>query len=88
MIDWQTLGSTLARKHHHVSLRTLAKILGTSASTLSRVEHGESCDADLFMSICQWLEMPAESFLEGKAPLNHVPASMNPLSDDWRFDTD
>jgi transcriptional regulator with XRE-family HTH domain len=61
-----TLGAILRarRREKHLSLRDLADQTGVSLNTLSRVENGHVPDLKNFQLILDWLEMPAERFLE------------------------
>lgn len=43
------------RSSHDTPLRELAKQLGISAATLSRIEQGKQCDATTLMKIFNWL---------------------------------
>ena len=43
---------------------TAAEIGDVSPSTLSRVENGSTPDTDIFLTLCDWLEMPAGEFLD------------------------
>lgn len=52
-------------KRGRVSLRDLADEIGTSASTLSRIENGTMPDIEVFLSICEWMEvLPTAFFIE------------------------
>jgi transcriptional regulator with XRE-family HTH domain len=53
------------RREKHLSLRDLADQTGVSLNTLSRVERGHVPDLRNFRLIIDWLELPAERFLEG-----------------------
>jgi transcriptional regulator with XRE-family HTH domain len=52
------------RREKHLSLRDLADQTGVSLNTLSRVERGHVPDLKNFRLIVEWLELPAERFLE------------------------
>jgi transcriptional regulator with XRE-family HTH domain len=52
------------RREKHLSLRDLADETGVSLNTLSRVERGHVPDLKNFQLIVDWLELPAERFLE------------------------
>jgi transcriptional regulator with XRE-family HTH domain len=52
------------RREKHLSLRDLADQIGVSLNTLSRVERGHVPDLKNFRLIVEWLELPAERFLE------------------------
>lgn len=60
------LGATLKarRRAKRLSLRDLAAETGVSLNTLSRVERGHVPDLKNFQRIVDWLEMPAEAFLD------------------------
>ena len=51
-----------ARKSKNLSWRQLAGEVGCSPSTMTRLANGYRPDADAFMSLTQWLKMPAERF--------------------------
>lgn len=61
-----SLGAILKarRREKRLSLRDLADQTGVSLNTLSRVERGHVPDLKNFQRIVDWLELPAESFLE------------------------
>ncbi len=52
------------RREKHLSLRDLADQTGVSLNTLSRVERGHVPDLKNFHLILEWLELPAERFLD------------------------
>jgi len=52
------------RREKRLSLRDLADQTGVSFNTLSRVERGHVPDIKNFQRIVDWLEVPAETFLE------------------------
>jgi transcriptional regulator with XRE-family HTH domain len=64
--DIAKLGAILRarRREKHLSLRDLADQTGVSLNTLSRVERGHVPDLRNFRLIVEWLELPAERFLE------------------------
>lgn len=47
-----------------MSLRDLADLTGVSLNTLSRVERGQMPDLKNYQRIVEWLEVPADAFLE------------------------
>jgi transcriptional regulator with XRE-family HTH domain len=51
----QALGLKLIEKRGDRGVREVAKILGTSPATLSRVERGHLPDLETFGKICRWL---------------------------------
>lgn len=40
---------------HRINIRDLAKELGVSSATLSRIECGKSCDGDTLAKIISWM---------------------------------
>ena len=45
----------LYRATHLMGIRELAKAIGTSAATLSRIERGHAMDADTLLKVWAWL---------------------------------
>lgn len=62
----QELGALLkaTRRARRLTLRDLADQIDVSFNTLSRVERGQLPDLRNFQRIVDWLEVPAERFLE------------------------
>jgi transcriptional regulator with XRE-family HTH domain len=42
------------RKEHRHGTRALAKVLGISAATLNRIEHGQPIDGDTQLKLINW----------------------------------
>lgn len=59
MIDWVLLGEMMNSrlKFRNLSIRSLAKELGVSASTLTRMKQGRSIQAETFCALLNWLEI-------------------------------
>jgi transcriptional regulator with XRE-family HTH domain len=68
-LDATDLGAVLRarRREKHLSLRDLHELTGVSVNTLSRVERGHVPDLKNFRRIVDWLDEPAERFLEPRA---------------------
>lgn len=68
-VDVQSLHSALnkAREGRGISWRQLAKDVGVSASTISRMANGLKPDVTAFAAMTRWLKMPAEDFYVGGA---------------------
>ena len=64
-VDVQALYAALdsKRKAHGTSWREVARELGISPSTFSRMAQGRRPDVDTFATLLRWLGMPAESFM-------------------------
>jgi transcriptional regulator with XRE-family HTH domain len=63
------------RREKHLSLRDLHELTGVSVNTLSRVERGHVPDLNNFSRILDWLDEPAERFLE-PAATSSTPAAI------------
>lgn len=64
VVDVRALHAALdaARCERGLSWRQLAKELGVSASTISRMANGLRPDVEAFASMTTWLRLPAERF--------------------------
>jgi len=56
-IPLQRIGPLLRAQRGDRGLREVAKEIGISTATLSRVERGKVPDLDTFRSICRWLKI-------------------------------
>ena len=61
-LDTQKLASAIKSKRGSSGLRITAGDIGTSASTLSRVEQGNLPDIETYIRICKWLEVSTDYF--------------------------
>lgn len=63
-VDVKALHAALdaARDEKDLSWRQLAKEIGVSASTISRMANGLKPDVTAFAAMTTWLRMPAETF--------------------------
>ena len=52
------------RKEDNISLRDLAKVVGSTCATLSRLEHGQMTTIDTFCKVCVWLKKDPKDFLK------------------------
>ena len=69
-VDVRALHAALdaARGEKGMSWRQLAKEIGVSASTISRMANGLKPDVTAFAAMTTWLRMPAEAFYAASAP--------------------
>lgn len=69
-VDVKALHAALdaARAEKNLSWRQLAKEIGVSASTISRMANGLKPDVTAFAAMTTWLRMPAETFYVTPAP--------------------
>jgi transcriptional regulator with XRE-family HTH domain len=85
-VDVKALHAALesARTARELSWRQLAKEIGVSASTISRMANGLKPDVTAFAAMTTWLRMPAEDFYVGiddaaDRPEPELVASLGPL---------
>ena len=64
-IDVDALHGALeaARGLEGLSWRELARIVGVSASTMSRLAQGQNPDVNAFAKMVRWLKIPADTFI-------------------------
>lgn len=55
MINMGNLGMHLKKKRGDKGIREVAKEIGISHATLSRIENGKLPDIETFKKICEWL---------------------------------
>ncbi|MFN8288974.1 MAG: helix-turn-helix transcriptional regulator [Chitinophagaceae bacterium] len=61
-INIDALSKMIKSKRSDRGLREVAKEIGISLSTLSRVENGNLPDIDSYMKLCKWLEVSVDFF--------------------------
>jgi transcriptional regulator with XRE-family HTH domain len=61
-IKIDALSKMIKQKRGERGLREVAKQVGISVSTLSRVENGNLPDIDSYMKLCKWLEVSIDFF--------------------------
>jgi transcriptional regulator with XRE-family HTH domain len=65
-LNTELLAGMLKEKRGTRGLRTVADEIGNvSFATLSRIEQGKIPDVDTFIRICNWLEVPTDTFIVG-----------------------
>jgi len=65
-LNTDLLASAIKSKRGKKGLReTAAEIGNISSATLSRVELGNFPDVETFIRLCEWLEMPTDTFVKG-----------------------
>lgn len=47
-----------------LTVREAAKEIGVSASTISRIENGKTCEIESFLKICEWMGMFPEDYID------------------------
>lgn len=69
-VDLEALYGALdaARDGRGLSWRQVAKQVGTSPTTFTRLAQGRGTDADTFAALVNWLGMSADSFMRGAKP--------------------
>lgn len=67
-ITIKNLGLIVAKKRGRTGIRAVAKDIGISAATLSRIENGRLPALDTFGKVCAWLEVDPGEVLGYVAP--------------------
>lgn len=63
-LDMELFAAYLKARRGDLGLRDAADQIGEiSASTLSRIENGKIPDMDVFLRLCDWMGLPASTFL-------------------------
>lgn len=62
-LSLSSLGPMLKEKRQGKGIREIAKEIGISPATLSRVENGKEPDLGTFRKICQWLKVDPNEVL-------------------------
>src|SRR6266508_539543 len=68
------------RRARDMSWRQLAKEVGVSPSTLTRLANGHRPDVDAFAALVHWLGVPAERFLASDQPAAPEPDLLTQLA--------
>jgi transcriptional regulator with XRE-family HTH domain len=76
------------RREKRLSLRDLSDLIGVPPNTLSRVERGDVPDLKNFRRIVEWLELPAERFLDGAGEVSTPEVIARHLRADRRLPED
>jgi len=69
----QTIGRKLVEKRGNQGIRKIAKEIGVSPATLSRVERGHLPDLETFGKICKWLNIDPGEVLGVKPSVSTIP---------------
>lgn len=72
----QSLGRLALKQRGDRGIREVAREIGVSAATLSRVERGHLPDLDTFGKICRWLRVDPGSIL-GVAPARATTSNLS-----------
>lgn len=70
-LNIELLARMIREKRGSRGLRVVAKEIGASAPTLSRIESQKVPDVDTFIKLCDWLGVPTDTFIVGKKPSQH-----------------
>ena len=72
-VNIHMLGQMLAQKRSGVGIRAVAKEIGVSPATLSRVERGFLPDLETFSKICEWVGVNPANVLGVKVKSEQIP---------------
>jgi transcriptional regulator with XRE-family HTH domain len=62
--NWSALAHDLKKKRGAWSLREVGNEIGISASTVMRLEQGETCEVDVLLKCCDWLGNTIDFYVE------------------------
>ena len=68
------------RRQQDLTWRKLAKGIGISPSTFTRMAQGGHPDVDTFVALCSWLGIPAESFARDESDGDDQQEDINTLA--------
>jgi transcriptional regulator with XRE-family HTH domain len=68
-----SLGPKVAEKRSHRGIREVAKEIGISPATLSRIERGYLPDLETFSKVCRWLQVDPGEVLGVTQPRASTP---------------
>jgi len=71
-VSIQYVANALARKRGERGLREVAKAIGISPSTVSRIENGKMPDLVTFRRVCEWLGFDAAHLMTGSRSIAGV----------------
>ena len=72
-LTFQILGRRLAEKRQSRGIREVAKDIGVSPATLSRIERGYVPDLDTFGKVCRWMNVDPSEILGVKPKMANTP---------------
>lgn len=75
-----------ARTQRQLSWRDVARAVGVSASTITRLRQGAKPDLDTFFNLCRWAGLNPKEFDAGQAPSEPVEGSLTAISAVLRAD--
>ncbi len=69
-INYKAFGATIFAKRsdngkkYPDGLRTIANKTGLSVATVQRAENGKSCSLETYVTLCHWLELDLDTFVD------------------------
>lgn len=72
-VGLQILSRKLLRKRGNRGIREVAKEIGISSATLSRIERGHLPDIETFGKVCKWLNLDPSKILGVKSHSKETP---------------
>jgi len=79
-ISLSTIGRTVAIRRGNRGIREVAKEIGISTATLSRIENGNLPDLETFSRLCRWLNIDAGKILGCSQKKEHETKPSTPIT--------
>ena len=86
-LDMDLFTAYLKSRRGAMGLREAVLDIGDiSPATLSRIENGRIPDMDVFLRLCDWIGLPAETFLKREADISDAPKTIEVIEAHLRAD--
>lgn len=86
-LDMGLFVAYLKARRGEMGLREAVQQIGDiSPATLSRIENGRIPDMDVFLRICDWIGIPAETFLKRESDATALPKTTEVIEAHLRAD--
>lgn len=86
-VDMDLFVAYLKARRGRMGLREAVLDIGDiSPATLSRIENGRIPDMDVFLRLCDWIGLPAETFLKRESDTTNAPNTTEVIEAHLRAD--
>src|SRR5258706_15170917 len=86
-LDMELFAAYLKARRGDMGLREAVQQIGDiSPATLSRIENGRIPDMDVFLRLCDWIGLPAETFVKRETDVTTEPKTIEVIEAHLRAD--